>query len=242
MPFNGLLKKIVKGALGKFGYEIRALNILHAKNAVEYNSALFVDRFYADPVLSGKYIKEDVPVNLRNLETLLHAHPLSLNGDTSVLDAGCGTGHCLRMFHDKYGCGSLAGIELSQKALQIARETCPSGRFYQMDMAKDSLGEQFDLVLCQQVLEHLTRPEWALKNLVKMLRRNGTLIITVPDGRLDDFAGHIHFWSKDSFPVFFEKELPGYTVITGSLQDGVSLYAMVRSGREHQQSGPSVGL
>lgn len=227
MSFRGLFKKIVKKTAATFGYELRALNIQQAKDAVEYNTASHVDGFYADPALLQKYVQENVPVHLRNLETLLQQHPIPIHGETSILDAGCGTGHCLKMLHDRYGCTHLTGLEYSEQALQIARATCPSARLLQTDFLRESLPEQFDLILCQQVLEHITRPDLALKNLSKMLKPNGRLVITVPDGRLDDFAGHIHFWSGDSLPLFLEKELPGYTFITGGLQDEVSLYAIL---------------
>lgn len=89
------------------------------------------------------------------------------------------------------------------------------------------LPKKFDLILSQQVLEHLIEPEDALRNLAAMLQPRGVILIAVPDGRLDDFAGHIHFWSKDSLPLFLQKTLPGYIVRTGSLQDGVSLYGVL---------------
>jgi 2-polyprenyl-3-methyl-5-hydroxy-6-metoxy-1,4-benzoquinol methylase len=227
MSITGLFKRTIKRMVTKFGYELRALNILQAKDAVEYNTTRFADRFYGDPVLVKKYLHENIPVHLRNLEVLLQQHAVPIHAETSILDAGCGTGHCLKMLQDKYGCKHLSGSDFSEQALQISRKICPQANLYRMDLMKDNLPATFDLILCQQVLEHLTKPELALHHLEKMLRPDGRLIITIPDGRLDDFAGHIHFWSRDSLPLFLEKELPGYRIVTGSLQDEVCLYAIV---------------
>lgn len=222
-----MVKALIKKGLAKFGYEIRALNILNAKNAVEYNTLPFIDKFYADSFLLNKYITENVPVHVRNMEELLGSHKINITSNSSILDVSCGTGHCLKMLNDKYNCNNLTGTELSKIALEIASKICPSAKFAQLDIRDDSLPQQFDLILFQQVLEHLERPEEALDNLVKMLHKDGVLIITIPDGRLDDFAGHIHFWSKDSFKFFLERTLVGYNSTIGSLQDGISLYAII---------------
>jgi SAM-dependent methyltransferase len=42
------------------------------------------------------------------------------------------------------------------------------------------LGETYDLILCQEVLEHLPHPDQVVKALAGKLSRNGRLILTVP--------------------------------------------------------------
>jgi 2-polyprenyl-3-methyl-5-hydroxy-6-metoxy-1,4-benzoquinol methylase len=221
------LKKGLKKSLEKMGYEIRNLNRLRAANAVIYNTAEYADRFYSDRALVEIYKRENVPQHLQNLRIVLTEEKISLHEGMSILDAGCGTGDCLRMLGQEYGVGQLTGTDFSGSALAIAMETCPRAGLHQLDMYQ-RLAQDFDLILCQQVLEHLMRPEDALRNMLTMLRPEGCIIITVPDGRLDDFAGHIHFWSSDSLPLFLQKELPDCTIRSGHLQDGVSLYAIIR--------------
>ena len=227
MGFRRFLKKRIKGTLEKLGYEVRALNRLRADNAVMYNSIEYADRFYGDRALVVKYVGENVPQHLLNLRVLLAEEGISLHKDMAILDAGCGTGDCLKMLWDDYGCRQLTGTDFSKNALAIARETCPQAFFYELELLGQRLPLDFDLILCQQVLEHLVEPETALRNLLSMLRPTGLLVITVPDGRLDDFAGHVHFWSSDSLPIFLRKELPGYSIKSGPLQDDVSQYAII---------------
>jgi 2-polyprenyl-3-methyl-5-hydroxy-6-metoxy-1,4-benzoquinol methylase len=221
------LKKGFKKSLEKMGYEIRNLNRLHAANAVIYNTAEYADRFYSNRSLVEIYKRENVPQHLQNLRTALTEERISLRKDMAILDAGCGTGDCLHMLWQEYGCRQLTGTDFSNSALVIAAETCPQASLHQLDMYH-RLAQDFDLILCQQVLEHLERPEEALHNMLAMLRPQGLILITVPDGRLDDFAGHIHFWGLDSLPLFLQKELLDCTIRSGPLQDGVSLYAVIR--------------
>lgn len=227
MALLNSLKKGLKRSLEKMGYEIRNLNRLRAENAVIYNTEEYADRFYSDRALVEIYKRENVPQHLRNLRTVLSEEKVSLYEGMAILDAGCGTGDCLRMLWQEYGVRQLTGTDFSTSALAIAAETCPQANLHQLDMYR-RLAQDFDIILCQQVLEHLVRPEEALRNLLSMLRPHGLILISVPDGRLDDFAGHIHFWSRDSLPLFLQKELPDCAVRSGPLQDGVSLYAVIR--------------
>ena len=125
MSFRRFLKKRLRGTLAKFGYELRALNRMGADNAVVYNTMEYADRFYGDRPSVVKYTAENIPQHLQNLRTLLAEEKIILQKDTILLDAGCGTGDCLKMLWDEYGCRQLTGTDFSANALAIARETCP---------------------------------------------------------------------------------------------------------------------
>lgn len=62
-----------------------------------------------------------------------------------------------------------------------------------------------------------------LKNLIGMVDKSGIALVTVPDGRIDTFEGHINFWSPESWEVFV-KDLVGngFDVETGILLGGGS--------------------
>jgi SAM-dependent methyltransferase len=51
----------------------------------------------------------------------------------------------------------------------------------------------FDVIVCTQVLEHVERPEDALRELRKLLKKDGRLICTVP------FLAHIHYVPTDYY-------------------------------------------
>lgn len=221
------MKRIIKILLRKIGYEIRPLNLNGAADSIEYNTPEGTDKFYGNPKLAQDYIKNNVPIHIRNLEVLLHKKRLDFN-NKKIIDVGCGTGHCLKRLKAIYANSSLTGIEISDEALQIAQSTAQDILIVKADILKLSITDKYDLVLCQQVLEHIPDVEVAIFKLWKLVAENGYLIITVPDGRLDSFAGHIHFWSKESFLLLLRKNLPSLTIEVNHLQDGVSIYAFIK--------------
>ena len=58
------------------------------------------------------------------------------------------------------------------------------------------------MVLCTEVLEHVEEPEGLLSQLVRVCQPGGTLIVTVPDGEVDDYEGHLNFWNEFEFAEF----------------------------------------
>ncbi len=48
------------------------------------------------------------------------------------------------------------------------------------DICRDRTARSYDLVIAEQVFEHLRRPDRALANIFGMLRRGGVLVVTTP--------------------------------------------------------------
>ncbi|HVG14090.1 MAG TPA: class I SAM-dependent methyltransferase [Chitinophagaceae bacterium] len=221
------MKQLIKYFLKKLGYELRPLNLNGASNSIEYNHFKRVDAFYSNDQLTQDYIKINVSLHIKNLFTLLDTQKIDLNNKT-VIDIGCGTGHALKELGVRYPAAKLQGTEFSEAAIKLATNIAPGIPVYHMDLTLDATSGEFDVVLCQQVLEHIIDADVALGNLWKITARGGVLIITIPDGRLDSFSGHIHFWSKEGFTIFLQKNVPvTMGVNVGHMQDGLSLYAII---------------
>ena len=99
-----------------------------------------------------------------------------------IMDVGYGTGHLLYFFQKKFNPKSISGWEFSKKAHQFALKLVPKALFYHGSIEEKSNDKEYDIIFCTQVLEHLLNPEKALNNMVKMLKTNGTLMLTVPNG------------------------------------------------------------
>jgi len=73
-------------------------------------------------------------------------------------------------------------------ALEISGDWWSSGNFrsyqslvlQQLDICQHALPEKFDLILAEQVFEHVAFPRTAAKNVFEMLRPNGYFLITTP--------------------------------------------------------------
>jgi SAM-dependent methyltransferase len=102
---------------------------------------------------------------------------LPLRAGARVLDAGCGSGRTLQ---DLRAYGEVSGIELSELAAAHARER---------DLGEVRVGRveslpwedaTFDLVTCLDVLEHTQDDRLALRELRRVTKRGGWLVLTVP--------------------------------------------------------------
>jgi SAM-dependent methyltransferase len=96
-----------------------------------------------------------------------------------LLDIGCGGGTfvkvALQAGFDAYG------LEQSEEAVHIGQSNAPGRIFPGMEQDLISRGEQFDVLTLFHALEHMTDPFRYLKDLRKLLRRPGKVIIQVPN-------------------------------------------------------------
>lgn len=104
-----------------------------------------------------------------------------------MLEAGCGEGNVLLYLKNK-GI-NIEGCDISKDSLQRCLEDV---NLYYLDICEMNLDNQFDIVGCFDVLEHIEDDRLALKNFYNALTTKGRMILTVPACSL--------LWS--SFDVF----------------------------------------
>lgn len=95
-----------------------------------------------------------------------------------VLEAGCGS---LPLWIELEGDAHLVGIDISER--QLARNTVVDVKILGDIQTYDFGDQRFDLVLCWDVLEHLTRPDLALSNFARVVRDGGLIVLKVPNVR-----------------------------------------------------------
>jgi SAM-dependent methyltransferase len=97
-----------------------------------------------------------------------------------ILDAGCGTGANLARWVS-WGAPVVAGAELEQAALTKARHLPGRPLLVRADLKRLPLtSEFFDLVICTDVLEHIQQDAQVTRELYRVLRHWGLMILTVP--------------------------------------------------------------
>lgn len=139
----------------------------------------------------------------------------------TILDVGCGEGFTLNRLRKRNIGKDLIGIDTLKTAIDLGKKQYPhlnlkEGSAYKIPF-KDNA---FDLVMCLEVLEHLENPTLALKELVRVSRKN--IIISVPNEPLFRIANfvrgknlkrwgndieHINHWSTGSIKRFVKKEM-----------------------------------
>src|SRR5262245_31745297 len=98
----------------------------------------------------------------------------------SILDFGCLDGSKLVYWY-QHG-WQVAGIDLNERAVDIARKRFPDGLFWCGDVFDLEISERFDYIRADNVVEHLFDPLAYLAALGKMLNPGGWLRVFVPNG------------------------------------------------------------
>ena len=140
-----------------------------------------------------------------------------------ILDLSCGAGWYLRKL-EKYGFA--IGVDICKEYLSVAKLWCRCSNLVLADACnlpfKDS---SVNFVLCSELIEHLVNPDECLKEVARVLRRQGLMLITTPMrysimeifGRKNyrhniehiNVLTYRHFCSKVSskFQIIFEKAI-----------------------------------
>jgi 2-polyprenyl-3-methyl-5-hydroxy-6-metoxy-1,4-benzoquinol methylase len=197
-----------------FGIEIRFIRKNSSQSAFELNREDIVNRAWSDEKISQKFLSREVLKRFEELLSILRENRVDLT-NKSVIDVGCGNGLFLKILSENYILGNQTGMEYVNAAIEVAGKINP-GPEYVLHNIENSFPRKFDAVFCTEVLEHIPNPGKAMKNMLEMLNNNGVLILTVPNGRLDQYEGHINFWSPESWRVFIEDNAGNKDFITGS--------------------------
>ena len=149
-----------------------------------------------------------------------------------VLDIGCHAGSLLRLMRERYPDASLFGCDISDVKLAMAKRACPDAELFFSALSDLPQSSRYDVVFLMEVLEHTVDPEAVVRRLLDIVSTTGTLVLTVPDGRedhfpakeynaeFDSYAGHINFWSPESWSYFLARIAPEWELRTGKLSTG----------------------
>jgi 2-polyprenyl-3-methyl-5-hydroxy-6-metoxy-1,4-benzoquinol methylase len=115
----------------------------------------------------------------RGRRRIIHAEldRLALPAGAQVLDAGCGSG---RTLEELVRSGEVRGIELDEGAAEVARDRGYGevliGRLEELPYDDES----FDLITCLDVIEHTPDDRVTLRELRRVCKHGGWLLVTVP--------------------------------------------------------------
>ena len=228
------MKHLVKKVFSLFGvgvYRLQSAHNGHCKqppkliisSPLQHNSKEGLNEFYSDQETVESYLD---PEFYHRLIDLLRDNGTSYDGK-KVADVGCGIGRLLMSIQERFQPTSLTGFEYSEAAIDIANALVPGVEFHSFDVYEGT-GLQFDVVFCIEVLEHLLYPDKALSNIVRMIAPSGVALLTVPNGRTDTFAGHINFWSPESWNIFITGLCDGLQVRTGLIENEQNNFAIIK--------------
>lgn len=152
-------------------------------NSIDQNKIYYDQRFGASLKHPGELNWEE-QIRWQKIQDILK--PLlnnHLQGELQILDFGCGRGwlsNALSAF------GKVTGVDLSPESVKRAQEVFPLVRFLALDASIPAENQlpvlSFDLIVSSEVIEHIENQEAYVRNIQKLLKPGGYLLLTTPNG------------------------------------------------------------
>ena len=158
------------------------------KDFIEWNESMShkqdIDLYYGSSHAFIKYVEK---LRLRKITSLIELH-IKKNDliDPTILEVGCGTGHVLEEIADRIATKELIGIDPLDWWLDKAKARLGNRARLVKGFAEDLPFENnsMDFVICTEVIEHVIDPKVALKELKRVVKNDGLIIISIPNEKL----------------------------------------------------------
>lgn len=124
--------------------------------------------------------------------------------DKCVLDLGCGTGYGSSIIKQIGGAKEVDAIDISPESIEYAKEVYGAGVNFRVDdlhCIETVNNNSIDLVVCFEVLEHTDKQELMIRQIKRVLKRNGLLIISTPN--IDTYPKGNEYHLKELSPRVF---------------------------------------
>lgn len=124
---------------------------------------------------------------------------------SKVLDVGCGDGFLAYLLTKRET--KVVGIDVSPYKIKYAHEKCPNADFIIADGRYLPFhNEEFESVTCCEVLEHVSNYSLIIKEVFRVIKKDGKLLVTVPYL----MRMHVNYFNEQKISNAIESE--GFTV------------------------------
>jgi len=148
-------------------------------------------KWYNPDLLKGKdleqlLIKNISPDNEHGIMYEYISRYIPIEGK-SILEIGCGTGQNIETWY-RAGAGKLTTLDIEENPVALTKQRCKELKIDNVeiihaDFLKQEFEEQYDIVNCVQVIEHVGKENQtqALTKTLKLTRENGIIFIQIPN-------------------------------------------------------------
>ena len=140
--------------------------------------------------------------------------PLRFNPNGKFLDVGCSMGFLVKAAEDA-GFKDARGIDPNQQDVDEGIER------YSVNLEQGYIGDyeeaSFDVIMCFNTIEHVSRPDHLMEQMANRLRPNGALVVGTHDIECENYLGegvnwkhikpaeHLYYFSKDTLDLLGRK-------------------------------------
>lgn len=196
-------------------------------NLVEGGEQEKQDKFRNTSDLDLKNNNYDRVGNLLNIDSnrylnhLINCNLDLLDEKINILDIGCGYGTWCNLINNKSKY-KVYGLDLNLNKIRYGQNKYKYKFSYFIDKIENSdfinkNKEKFDIITCWHVLEHVYDPVLFLNNINILLKKNGILLMEVPNeddeliklvpeySKLIHFEDHVNYFTKNTINNLFDK-------------------------------------
>ena len=147
--------------------------------------------------------------NLKPFKFSSHDKILNLvEKNKKVLDIGCASGYLASFLKEK-GC-IVEGVDTDSESIKEAMNYCKA---YVLDISKEDIKGEYDVIILGDILEHLEYPDKILSKLKENLNKDGYIVISLPNivniyPRLKILFGHFDY---EEIGIFDKTHLKFFT-------------------------------
>ncbi|OGW75833.1 MAG: hypothetical protein A2Z72_04180 [Omnitrophica bacterium RBG_13_46_9] len=186
-------------------------------------------------ILAGKYesvYKDKFYLAYQDYWNGLMVKFASENRNSYILDYGCGVGRTLGFLLKRYD--NVYGIDLSSDMLKVAFQENKDAKIAVSDAQTICFKDQsFDTVICKSVLHHLAKPYKAVRELNRVLKKGGWLVVSEPcrDNLIWRRIGQLYVKASANFSdyhrVFHSEKLTGIIAQNGFEIQNISYFGLM---------------
>ena len=205
---------------------------------IEWNESMShkqdIDLYYE---CSHPFIRWVENLRLRIITDLIKKH---MKQDPVILEVGCGTGHVLEEIADTISTKELIGVDPLQWWLDKAKQRLNNRAKLIKGFAEELpfKDKSVDFAICTEVIEHVIDPKVVLKELNRVVKNDGLIIVSIPNEKLinrlkdivdffkiykrlfsnipkhNDDEWHIHSFDLNSFKEYIPRRLMVQSIIS----------------------------
>lgn len=181
-----------------------------------YGKDYYFGNEYIDYIADKQVVQKNFNLRLKVLKSLL-----TLANRRSLLEIGCAYGFFLESAKEIFA--SAMGIDISNDAINYAREKFGLSAVCEDFLSFDFSGVKFDTICMWDTIEHLRAPQEYIKKIAKLTDKGALLAITTGDvesvnarlskdrWRLIHTPTHLHYFSKKTLTRMLDEY--GFSVI-----------------------------